>query len=260
MHVRPGMDRLIHSKIRLVQIRPPSSARPAHTPADRKLVQPPVRASPDPLSANPLARSGVAGGVWRRSPCPRRAVFATLTMSVGVIRRIRETRGDGRRHRGHEETAAALPVDLLAVTAGKAARRCRRWHLVVTVRGSAESIESRLLAGWLRCRGVLGPWGHACRRRVAMPDGLEELWPRRGRCRSCGRTHVLLPSGLWSRRRYGAAVIMAVLVLAVQAAAAGRAAARPWLGVPGGRGKCRRRRPGRGGRGSARMRRPCGSR
>jgi hypothetical protein len=66
-----------------------------------------------------------------------------------------------------------------------------------------------------------------------MPYGLEEFWPRRGRCRSCGRTHVLLPSGLWSRRRYGAAVIMAVL--AVQAAAAGRAAARPWLGVPGGR-------------------------
>src|SRR6266404_52151 len=62
-----------------------------------------------------------------------------------------------------------------------------------------------------------------------MPDGLEELWPRRGRCRSCGRTHVLLPSGLWSRRRYGAAVIMAVLVLAVQAAAAGRAAERPGL-------------------------------
>jgi hypothetical protein len=70
---------------------------------------------------------------------------------------------------------------------------------------------------------------------IAMPYGLEEFWPRRGRCRSCGRTHVLLPSGLWSRRRYGAAVIMAVLVLAVQAAAAGRAAARPWLAVPEGR-------------------------
>ena len=108
---------------------------------------------------------------------------------------------------------------------------------MVTVRGSAESIESRLLAGSLRCpcRGVLGPWGHARRRWVAMPYGLEEFWPRRGRCRSCGRTHVLLPSGLWSRRRYGAAVITAVLVLAVQAAAAGRAAARPWLAVPGGR-------------------------
>ena len=64
--------------------------------------------------------------------------------------------------------------------------------------------------------------------------GLEEFWPRRGRCRGCGRTHVLLPADLWSRRRYGAAVIMAVLVLAAQAAAAGRAAARPWLPVPGG--------------------------
>jgi Domain of unknown function (DUF6431) len=108
---------------------------------------------------------------------------------------------------------------------------------VVTVRGSAESIESRLLAGVLRCPcgGVLGPWGHACRRVIAMPGGLEEFWPRRSRCRGCGRTHVLLPSGLWSRRRYGATVIMAVLVLAVRAAAAGRAAARPWLAVPGGR-------------------------
>ncbi|HEX6523226.1 MAG TPA: DUF6431 domain-containing protein [Streptosporangiaceae bacterium] len=107
---------------------------------------------------------------------------------------------------------------------------------MVTVRGSADSVESRLLSGALRCPcgGVLGPWGHACRRVIAMPDGLEEFWPRRGRCRSCGRTHVLLPSGLWSRRRYGAAVIMAVLVLAVQAVAAGRAAARPWLAVAGG--------------------------
>jgi hypothetical protein len=68
-----------------------------------------------------------------------------------------------------------------------------------------------------------------------MPGGWEEFWPRRSRCRRCGRTHVLLPADLWSRRRYGAAVITAVLVLAVQAAAAGRAAARPWLPVPGGR-------------------------
>jgi hypothetical protein len=107
---------------------------------------------------------------------------------------------------------------------------------VVTVRGSAESVESRLAAGVLRCPcgGVLGPWGHARRRLVAMPSGLEEFWPRRGRCRRCGRTHVLLPADLWSRRRYGAAVIVLVLVLAAQAAAAGRAAARPWLAVPGG--------------------------
>ncbi len=108
---------------------------------------------------------------------------------------------------------------------------------MVTVRGSVESVESRLAAGVLRCPccgGRLAPWGHARRRLVAMPAGVEEFWPRRSRCRRCGRTHVLLPGDLWSRRRYGAAVIMTVLVLAAQAAAAGRAAARPRLAVPGG--------------------------
>lgn len=96
------------------------------------------------------------------------------------------------------------------------------------------------MAGVLRCPscgGVLAPWGHARRRLVAVAAGWEEFWPRRGRCRGCGRTHVLLPADLWSWRRYGAAVIMAVLVLAAQAAAAGRAAARPWLVVPGGGGQ-----------------------
>ncbi len=108
---------------------------------------------------------------------------------------------------------------------------------MVTVRGSAESIESRLLAGVLRCPcgGRLGPWAHARPRMVAMEGKLEEFWPRRGRCRRCGRTHVLLPADLWSRRRYGAAVIIAVLVLGVQAAAAGRVAARPFAAAPGGR-------------------------
>ena len=102
----------------------------------------------------------------------------------------------------------------------------------MTVRGSAESVEARLAAGRLRgpcCGGLLARWGWARRRVVAMPAGPEEFCPRRGRCRRCGRTHVLLPAVLWSRRRYGAAVIMAVLVLAAKAAAAGRAAARPWL-------------------------------
>ena len=84
-----------------------------------------------------------------------------------------------------------------------------------------------------RAAGCSAPWGHARRRVIAMAKGLEEFWPRRGRCRSCGRTHVLLPAVLWSRRRYGAAVIMAVLVLAVQAAGRAGSAARPWLAVPG---------------------------
>lgn len=107
---------------------------------------------------------------------------------------------------------------------------------MVTVRGSAEGIESRLLAGVLRCpcSGVLGPWGHARRRVIAMAKGLVEFWPRRGRCRSCGRTHVLLPADLWSRRRYGAAVIITLLVLAARAAGTGRPAARPFAAAPGG--------------------------
>ncbi|MGH3213079.1 MAG: DUF6431 domain-containing protein [Trebonia sp.] len=107
---------------------------------------------------------------------------------------------------------------------------------MVTVRGSAGSVELRLLAGVLRCPcgGALRPWGHARRRLAAMPSGWAEFWPRRGRCRECGRTHVLLPADLWSRRRYGAAVIMTVLVLGARASAAGRAAARPWAAAPGG--------------------------
>ncbi len=107
----------------------------------------------------------------------------------------------------------------------------------MTVRGPADSVEARLAAGKLRgpcCGGVLARWGWARRRAVAMVSGLAEFCPRRGRCRGCGRTHVLLPADLWSRRSYGAAVIMAVLLLGVQAAAAGRVAARPWLAVPGG--------------------------
>ncbi len=107
----------------------------------------------------------------------------------------------------------------------------------MTVRGPAGSVEARLAAGKLRgpcCGGVLARWGWARRRVVAMGTGLAEFCPRRGRCKGCGRTHVLLPADLWSRRRYGAAVIMAVLLLGVQAAAAGRVAARPWLRSPGG--------------------------
>ena len=107
----------------------------------------------------------------------------------------------------------------------------------MTVRGPAGSVEARLAAGRLRspcCGAVLARWGWARRRVVAMITGPEEFCPRRGRCRRCGRTHVLLPADLWSRRRYGAAVIMTVLLLAAAAAAAGRAAARPWLAGPDG--------------------------
>jgi len=73
--------------------------------------------------------------------------------------------------------AAALPV-IFDWTSGRAAWWCRRWHLVVTVRGSAGSAESRLTAGLLRCPccgGRLARWGHARRRLVAMGSGWEEF-------------------------------------------------------------------------------------
>jgi len=136
--------------------------------------------------------------------------------------------------------AAALPVFLFALVPGEGRLGgAGGGTTVMTVRGSAESVEARLVAGRLRspcCGAVLARWGWARPRVVAMFTGPEECCPRRGRCR-CGRTHVLLPADLWSRRRYGAAVIMAVLVLAATAAVAGRVPARPWLRTPGG-GRC----------------------
>jgi Domain of unknown function (DUF6431) len=134
--------------------------------------------------------------------------------------------------------AAALPVFLLPWFPGKAA-----WTVpgggtsVMTVRGPVASVEVRLAAGRLRspcCGAVLARWGWARCRVVAMLAGPQEFRPRRGRCRRCGRTHVLLPAVLWSRRRYGAAVMMAVLVLAAAAAVAGGVPARPWLATPEG--------------------------
>jgi hypothetical protein len=59
--------------------------------------------------------------VWRRCRCPRRVWLASLGMAFGEIRRVRETRVDGRRHRGHVSGGSGPPRDLLAVTAGKAA-------------------------------------------------------------------------------------------------------------------------------------------
>jgi hypothetical protein len=56
-------------------------------------------------------------------------------------------------------------------------------------------------------------WGHGRPRRVATFAGPEVVRPRRSRCADCGRTNVLLPSQLLSRRRYAAPVIFAALAL-----------------------------------------------
>jgi hypothetical protein len=104
---------------------------------------------------------------------------------------------------------------------------------VITVRGSSESVEARLRSGLLACwcGGTLRPWGRARSRRVATFAGLAVVRPRRGICRGCGRSHVLLPAWLLSRRRYAAAVIFAALAL--RAAGLKAVAARLRLPVPG---------------------------
>ncbi len=110
---------------------------------------------------------------------------------------------------------------------------------MVTVRGSVESVEarlrSRLLACW--CGGTLRPWGHARPRRIAIFAGQEEVRPSRGICRDCGRSHVLLPTWLLSRRKYAAPVIFAALALRAAGLKAAAVAARLRLPVPGRAGE-----------------------
>ena len=107
---------------------------------------------------------------------------------------------------------------------------------MVTVRGSDESVEARLRAGQLACwcGGRLRPWGHARRRRVVTFAGPVAVRPRRSRCAGCGRTHVLLPSWLLSRRRYAVAVIFAALALRAAGLKLAAVAARLRLPSPGG--------------------------
>lgn len=83
-----------------------------------------------------------------------------------------------------------------------------------TVRGDEASVERRLRQGLLRCpcSGLLGPWGQARMRKITTPAGIEEVTPRRGRCRSCGATHVLLPATLFVRRAFAGALMWACVL------------------------------------------------
>lgn len=80
---------------------------------------------------------------------------------------------------------------------------------MVTVEADLVCVESRLVAGQIRCpacsQGVLGGWGFARIRRVVGLAGA--VRPRRARCRSCLVTHVLLPITVLLRRGYAAEVI-----------------------------------------------------
>ena len=80
---------------------------------------------------------------------------------------------------------------------------------MVTVVADAVGVDVQLAAGTIvcPCSGTLAPWGHARRRWVRAEDQRVVLRPRRGRCRACGVTHVLLPAVVLLRRCDAVAVI-----------------------------------------------------
>lgn len=88
---------------------------------------------------------------------------------------------------------------------------------MVTVDDDARRVESALVGGRIAgpCGHRLAPWGWARERVVRGARGARiRMRPRRGRCRVCRVTHVLLPVALLGRRADVAEVIWAGLVAA----------------------------------------------
>lgn len=99
--------------------------------------------------------------------------------------------------------------------------------IVLIVRSDAARVESELAAGTMgcpACGGVLGPWGFARSRWLRAEGSPVELRPRRSRCRSCKRTHVLLGDVALVRRVDVVAVIGTALLAAARGAGFRRAA------------------------------------
>ena len=99
---------------------------------------------------------------------------------------------------------------------------------MITVGLDTAAVEADLRSGRLGCtaagcEAVLGPWGWARERLVR---GAGRLQPRRGRCRGCRRSQVLLPASVLLRRADAATVIGAALL-----AKAGGSGHRPIAGL-----------------------------
>lgn len=87
--------------------------------------------------------------------------------------------------------------------------------LTLIVASDPSRVETELRSGKLKCphcRGELRPWGSARQRVLRLRDGQESVAPRRGRCRACSKTAVLLPDRFLVRRVDEAAAIGAALV------------------------------------------------
>lgn len=104
---------------------------------------------------------------------------------------------------------------------------------VLMVGRRAGEVERDLTGGNLECPacgGELGPWGWARRRVLRVRAAERWVRPRRGRCRSCLVTHVLLPVVALVRRRDAVEVIGAALAARQSGVGHRRVAAE--MGVP----------------------------
>jgi transposase-like protein len=104
-------------------------------------------------------------------------------------------------------------------------------------------VEAELESGSLSCpscRGVLGPWGHARQRVLRCRSGDRSLRPRRGRCRACTGTHVLLPEVALLRRQDEVSVIGEAIEASVAGVGYRRIAARVGVAADTVRGWLRR--------------------
>jgi hypothetical protein len=83
----------------------------------------------------------------------------------------------------------------------------------MTVEADPAVVERRLIAGEFACPcgGVLRPWGWARWRKLRDLDEVLKARPRRGRCRVCLATHVLLLVDALLRRADTVAVIGSAL-------------------------------------------------
>lgn len=86
---------------------------------------------------------------------------------------------------------------------------------MLIVESDRAAVEHLLVIGELHCpscRGELRPWSSARPRSVREGGAEMTVTPRRSRCRSCRKTHVLLPDTMLLRRRDALLVIGAALL------------------------------------------------
>ena len=105
-------------------------------------------------------------------------------------------------------------------------RRERSTSLILLL-SNEQVLERKLVTGEISCPDCgasVVAWGFARRRVLRTLGGSRTIAPRRARCSSCKKTHVVLPSEVVPRRRDDAGVIGHALLRAASGARAGEIA------------------------------------